>query len=159
LNADGRQDANEPGIAGVTVVLRSPGDDGVYNNGDDQTWSTTTDANGNYYFDNSFVNDDRRPASWIGVSSTNSGILPGFEYKLEINGAQAPISTLVLTYGGVGSTTTDNDGTYNASLNVEYVLNPGGSTAATSEFENNYNIDFGFTNNFALALKKIELGA
>lgn len=158
LNANGRQDANEPGIAGVTVVLRSPGTDGNYNTGDDETWTTTTDPNGNYYFDETFVNDTRRPASWIGVSATNSGILPGFEYKVEIDGSQAPVSSLVLTYGGVGSNETDNDGTYNA-LNVEYVLNSGGSGAPGSSFENNYNLDFGFTNNFALALKQIELSA
>jgi len=76
--ANGIQDSHEDGIPGVTVLLRSPGVDGIYSNGDDQTWTVTTDAAGHYYFDATIVNDSRRPASWLGVSSTNSGILPGF---------------------------------------------------------------------------------
>ncbi len=158
LNGNGRQDADEPGIAGVTVVLRSPGNDGVYNNGDDQTWTVTTDANGNYYFDNSFVNDNRLPASWIGVSNTNSGILPGFEYKVEINGAQAPLTGLLLTAAHAAADEIDSDGSYNVTK-AEYIINPGGSTAANSSFENNYNIDFGFSNNTLLAANKLDLTA
>ena len=153
LNANGIQDAGEPGIANLNVVLRSPGDDGIYNNGDDQTWTVTTDAEGNYYFDNSLVNDDRRPASWIGVSNTNSGILPGFEYKVEINGAQTPLAGLLLTAAHATSDEIDSDGAYNVTK-AEYIINPGGSTAANSGFENNYNIDFGFTNNSLLAIKQ-----
>ena len=158
LNGNGIQDADEPGIANVTVVLRSPGGDGLYNTGDDQIWSVVTDADGNYYFDNSFINDDRRPVSWIGVSSTNSGILPGFEYKVEINSAQAPLAGLLLTIAHAGADEIDNDGVYNVT-NVEYIINPGGSTAATSSFENNYNIDFGFSNNSILSLSKLALTA
>jgi trimeric autotransporter adhesin len=158
VNANGRQDADEPGIAGVVVVLRSSGPDGIYNNGDDQTWTTTTDANGNYYFDGSFVNDVRRPASWLGVSSTNSGILPGFEYKLEINSVQVPLTGKLLTFANTVGDAIDNDGVYNVT-NVEYIINPGGTTAANSSFANNYNIDFGFSHNALLPLKKIELSA
>ncbi len=158
LNANGRQDADEPGIGGVVVILRSPGNDGIYNNGDDQTWTTTTDANGNYYFDGTFVNDTRRPASWIGVSSTNSGILPGFEYKLEINSVQVPLAGMLLTFANSVPDAIDNDGVYNVT-NVEFTINPGGSTAANSSFENNYNIDFGFSTNILLPLKKLDLSA
>jgi SdrD B-like domain/Secretion system C-terminal sorting domain len=157
-NGNGRQDADEPGIAGVDVVLRSPGDDGTYNTADDQTWTVTTDADGNYYFDGTFVNDSRRPASWIGVSSTNSGILPGFEYKLEINSAQTSLTGMILTAAHTDADEIDNDGVYNVT-NAEYVINPGGSTAATSSFENNYNIDFGFTSNTILPLSKLDLSA
>jgi len=157
LNANGRQDANEPGIASVTVVLRSPGDDNTYNTGDDQTWSVVTDANGNYYFDGSFVNDDRRPASWIGVSNTNSGILPGFEYKVEIN-PQSKLTGLLLTAAHATADEIDSDATYNVTR-AEYIINPGGSTAANSSFENNYNIDFGFSNNSLLAVNKLDLSA
>ena len=112
LDANGRQDAGEPGIANVTVNLRSPGADGYYNTGDDQVWSTVSDADGNYYFDNSLVNDDRRPAQWIGVSATNSGILPGFEYKVEIGSAQTSLSGLLLTAAHAETDAIDNDGTY-----------------------------------------------
>ena len=158
VNANGRQDANEPGIANVAVSLRSPGNDGLYNTGDDQVWNTVTDAEGNYYFDNSLVNDARRPASWIGVSSTNSGILPGFEYKVEINNAQTALTGLLLTAAHAETDDIDNDGTYNLTT-AQYIINPGGSTAANSSFENNYNIDFGFTNNNLLSVKKLSLTA
>ncbi|HTE11568.1 MAG TPA: SdrD B-like domain-containing protein, partial [Chitinophagaceae bacterium] len=157
LNANGRQDADEPGIANVTVVLRSPGDDGIYNSGDDQVWTVITDAEGNYYFDGSFVNDDRRPASWIGVSNTNSGILPGFEYKVEIN-PQSKLAGLLLTAAHATTDEIDNDATYDVTR-AEYIINPGGSTATGSSFENNYNIDFGFTNNSLLSVNKLDLSA
>ncbi|MGJ8726603.1 MAG: SdrD B-like domain-containing protein [Roseibacillus sp.] len=42
LDGDGTQDANEPGLAGVTVTLT----DGT------ETWTTVTDENGNYNFPN-----------------------------------------------------------------------------------------------------------
>ena len=158
IDANGRQDAGEPGIANVNVALRSPGADGIYNTGDDQVWNTVTDADGNYYFDNSDVNDDRRPVEWIGVSATNSGILPGFEYKVEIGGTQPALSGLLLTAAHAESDAIDNDGTYNVTT-AEYVLNPGGSVAPTSSFENNYNIDFGFTNNNLLSVKKLSVTA
>ena len=158
LNANGRQDADEPGIANVTVVLRSPGADGIYNSGDDQTWTVVTDSGGNYYFDNSIVNDSRRPVEWIGVSATNSGILPGFEYKVEINNGQAALSGLLLTATHTNADEIDNDGSYDLTT-AQYIINPGGSTAANSSFENNYNIDFGFTNNSLLAASKLELAA
>jgi hypothetical protein len=158
VNANGRQDADEPGIGNVAVSLRSPGNDGLYNTGDDQVWNTVTDAEGNYYFDNSLVNDNRRPASWIGVSSTNSGILPGFEYKVQINGAQSSLTGLLLTAAHSETDDIDNDGTYNLTT-AEYIINPGGSVAANSSFENNYNIDFGFTNNNLLSVKKLSLTA
>ncbi len=155
LNGNGSQDAGEPGIAGLQVVLRSPGVDGVYANGDDQTWTVTTDANGHYYFDGTFVNDNRRPIAWIGVSATNSGILPGFEYRLEINGSQAPIAGLVLSWIHNTANEIDSDGSYSG-VNIQYVLNPGGSTAAASSFSNNYDIDFGFMTSNYLALRKLE---
>jgi hypothetical protein len=158
LNSNGRQDAGEPGIAGVTVTLRSPGNDGVYKTADDQVWTVVTDANGAYYFDNTIVNDLRRPASWIGVSATNSGILPGFEYKVEIGTGQSSLTGLLLTLSNTSSDEIDSDGSYNGT-NAEFILNPGGSTAATSEFANNYKIDFGFSNNSLLAVNKIDLTA
>ncbi len=158
LNANGMQDANEAGIAGVVVTLTSPGADNSYGTGDDQVWTTTTDANGNYYFDETTVNDARRPASWIGVSSTNSGILPGFEYKVQINPAQVPLTGLVLTYVHATGNSIDSDGVYNVTT-VEYIINPGGSTAANSSFENNYDIDFGFTSSTILSYKKLSVAA
>jgi serine-aspartate repeat-containing protein C/D/E len=48
VNGDGKQDADEPGLADVTVTLYDDHDgDGVYDN---PVATTTTDANGNYIF-------------------------------------------------------------------------------------------------------------
>lgn len=158
-NGNGIQDATETGIAGVTVLLRSPGADGIYENGDDQTWTVVTDANGSYYFDATVVNDNRRPSSWLGISSTNSGILPGFEYRVEIDWTQ----TNLLPYGYVSginpsaSKAVNSDGVRNGSR-VQYVVNPGGSTAAGSVFENDYNIDFGFVMT-VLSVQQLDLKA
>ncbi|HEY1099261.1 MAG TPA: SdrD B-like domain-containing protein, partial [Myxococcota bacterium] len=52
-DGDGNQDANEPGIPGVTVQLTMAGLDGVLGTADDLTYLTqTTDSNGNYSFGN-----------------------------------------------------------------------------------------------------------
>ena len=49
-NADGVQDAGEPGLAGVDVELVWPGEDGVLGTSDDVTFTDTTDADGTYGF-------------------------------------------------------------------------------------------------------------
>jgi len=157
-NANGIQDAHEAGIPGVAVVLRSPGTDGVYGNGDDQTWTVTTDADGHYYFDATIVNDSRRPSAWLGVSATNSGILPGFEYRVEISPSQASLTGYHATViNSSVNSAIDNNGVLSGSK-VMYTLNTGGSTAANSEFSNDYNIDFGFTG-VALPLKLLKVAA
>ncbi len=52
-NVDGLQNLGEPGIAGVTVNLLSPGDDGECNTpGDLPIATTVTDAGGMYLYDN-----------------------------------------------------------------------------------------------------------
>jgi hypothetical protein len=55
-NADGLQDSNEPGVAGVTTVLYRPGFglDGIAGNADDAlpVASCITDKNGNYFYGN-----------------------------------------------------------------------------------------------------------
>jgi Secretion system C-terminal sorting domain/SdrD B-like domain len=83
-NSDGIQDPEETDAGvptGTIVTLRSPGVDGIYGNGDDQTWITTTDANGNYYFSSLSSSDNRKPASWTGVGNT---LLPGYNYRIEV---------------------------------------------------------------------------
>jgi len=47
---------SEPGIAGATVTLLWVGPDGSFGGGDDVTFSTTTDADGNYLFSGLPVN-------------------------------------------------------------------------------------------------------
>ncbi|MFH7026140.1 MAG: SdrD B-like domain-containing protein [Heteroscytonema crispum UTEX LB 1556] len=51
-NANSIQDANEPGISGVTVTLTSAGPDGQLGTRDDTTAIRTTDTNGRYSFPN-----------------------------------------------------------------------------------------------------------
>ncbi len=50
-NGDGDQDTGEPSLVGVTVELVSFGPDGVLGGTDDSTFTTVTDASGNYLFD------------------------------------------------------------------------------------------------------------
>jgi uncharacterized repeat protein (TIGR01451 family) len=51
-DGDGAQDAEEVGIEGVVVQLFTPGPDGIFGTADDVAGPTdTTDANGNYIFD------------------------------------------------------------------------------------------------------------
>jgi fimbrial isopeptide formation D2 family protein/uncharacterized repeat protein (TIGR01451 family) len=51
-NANGNRDPDEPTLPGVTVTLTWFGTDGVPGTDDDITFTTTTDANGNYSFTN-----------------------------------------------------------------------------------------------------------
>ena len=131
-NGDGVQDANEitAGVAtGTTVTLRSPGIDGIYSNGDDQTWTTTTTASGNYYFDNSNVTttDNRRPALWTGVS----GILPGYSYRVEVT---LPAGVQV-TKANVAGNSLDN-------IDNDAIVNATGTIALVTFNTNNVNHDF-----------------
>jgi SdrD B-like domain/Secretion system C-terminal sorting domain len=149
VNNNGIQDAGEAGIGTVTVILRSPGADGVYGNGDDQTWTTTTDANGNYYFDNTLVNDSRAAGlGFTGLPTGNTGILNSQAYRLEIDPTQANLSGFRITgadLGGAAGDNIDNDGTQAALTGV------GTRVFADVNAEgNNYNFDFGFSQRASL---------
>ncbi|MBE9042559.1 carboxypeptidase regulatory-like domain-containing protein, partial [Oscillatoriales cyanobacterium LEGE 11467] len=50
-NGDGLQDEGEGGVADVSVTLTGGGEDGLIGTADDTTATTTTDAEGNYRFD------------------------------------------------------------------------------------------------------------
>jgi hypothetical protein len=144
---DGVQDANENPIANLPITLRSPGIDGIYGNGDDQIWSTTTDANGNYYFGlatgDGAVNDNRKPASWVGLTSSNSGILKGYDYRLEINPTNALLTGFEATAANINSNNQDNrdnDGVLGSPQGATTpIVYTNVNTSAT-----NYNYDFGF---------------
>lgn len=57
-DGDGTQNAGEPGIPGVAITLLFGGDDGdLTTAADNITYTTTTDANGNYLFPNLFGGD------------------------------------------------------------------------------------------------------
>ncbi len=114
-NGNGLQDANENGMAGLTVSFVSPGLDGDYATaGDNQIWTTTTDANGNYYFSkaNMVANDNRKPAGWGGFTN---GILPGYDYRVETT---IPTGSVLTVTDATGNTQDriDNDGTQAGSI-------------------------------------------
>ncbi|MFM2358758.1 MAG: hypothetical protein RLY16_751 [Bacteroidota bacterium] len=140
-NGNGIQDAGENGIPNVAVILRSPGLDGQYNTADDQTASTTTDANGNYHFDQSnfTLTDTRKPSTWTAVN----GILPGYDYRIEIDTAQIALVGFSFTQGNVSGVAEhlDNDGVYSGSLII----------ATFNTQHTNHDIDIGFKNLTSIA--------
>ena len=124
-NGNGIQDAGETtaGVAtGTTVTLRSPGIDGIYGTGDDQTWTTTTDASGNYYFSILSSADNRKPASWTGMGNT---VLPGYNYRIEL-GIPAGMQLTKANVAGNAFDNIDNDATVNAAGTIAMItLNTG----------------------------------
>jgi SdrD B-like domain len=130
-NGNGVQDAGETSTVadGTTVTLRSPGIDGIYGNGDDQTWTTTT-TTGNYYFSALSSADNRKPSSWTGVGNT---LLPGYDYRIEM----VTPTGFQVTKANAASNTVDNiDNDAIASSTNAYV------TFNTSN--TNHNFDIGF---------------
>jgi hypothetical protein len=132
-NGDGVQGADETTVgvpSGTTVTLRSPGVNGIYGDGDDQTWTTTTDAIGNYYFSALSSADNRKPATWTGVGNT---ILQGYDYRIEVatpTGVQVTKSNTALnSFDNI-----DNDALANGA-NAIVTFNTGNT---------NHNFDIGF---------------
>ncbi|GAB3987797.1 hypothetical protein GCM10028807_09090 [Spirosoma daeguense] len=78
IDKDGVQDAGEPGISGLTVTLYS-------NN--TLVATTTTDANGEYYFN---------------LSNVPGGLLPNTTYQIRVVASQLPIQNLGLTGANLG---------------------------------------------------------
>ncbi|SOD90678.1 SdrD B-like domain-containing protein [Spirosoma fluviale] len=127
LNSDGRQDPNEPGIAGVTVSLKSS----------TGTLITTavTDANGNYIFSNA-----------TGTSTANFkygvNLQPLTTYKVTVDNptGQTPLKGLSLTTKDL-TTNTEDLRDSDAGLvgsNAEIAVTTGAAGA------NNHSFDIGF---------------
>ncbi|MFZ1529646.1 MAG: SdrD B-like domain-containing protein [Ferruginibacter sp.] len=136
LNGNGIQDAGEPGIGGLTITLRSPGVNGIYGDGDDQTWTTTTDATvgptlGNYYFSSLSSSDNRKPATWTGVGNS---VLPGYDYRAELT---IPAGYR-LSVNDAGSNTVDN-------IDNDATQTGGSAYIIFNTNNTTHNIDFGFT--------------
>ena len=75
FNADGKQDANEPGVPGATVVVNYAGVDNVFGTADDGVFTSKTGANGFYGFPN-------LPLGTYKVSVTNglpTGTVPTYD--------------------------------------------------------------------------------
>ncbi len=116
-NANGLQEPSEilAGVpAGTKVTLRSPGNDGIYNNVDDQIWVTTTDAAGNYFFSSLAGADNRKPATWTGVGNT---LLPGYNYRIEVPITAGTVVTIA-DAGGAMNDNIDNDATASGALAI-----------------------------------------
>ncbi len=116
-NADGTQDAGEPGIAGVTVTATNPADGTVL--------TTVTDANGGYLFDglaagkyDVLVNIATLPS---GMSQTiNPTLLPGADFGNQ-------------TQTGNGYSITIGDGEENMTGDFGYVWeDPNGNQGTTA---------------------------
>ncbi|MFZ4057253.1 MAG: SdrD B-like domain-containing protein [Ferruginibacter sp.] len=136
-NNNGLQDAGEKGIAGIEVQLRSAGIDEVFDNTDDQIWTTTTNATGNYYFDysNMPAADLRKPTNWLGVK----GILQGYNYRIEIDTTQTTLLGFQLVPSNVASNNFD-DVDNDAMPITHRAIIPINTNAV------NHNFDFGFKN-------------
>ncbi len=127
-NDNGLQDANEPGIAGVTVQL-------FQNNA--QVGSTVTNALGEYVFDAGTVNNGT-PGD-----PTDDGVRPNTAYQIRIPTAQGPLAGLRPATANAGADNIDSDGTL-AGPNVVYALTSG----PTGTFD--YDNDFGFVARLSL---------
>jgi hypothetical protein len=145
VNGDGIQNANETGIANVTIQLYSNGTDGIAGTVDDVSiGTTTTDANGNWYFNAANITDGD-PVT----AGNQTGPQPNFSYNVRINSADwsggvgiADLANYQLTKTDKLSNgaidLSDND----ASLNSSTI--PMISITTGAYGQNNHNIDFGF---------------
>jgi hypothetical protein len=145
-NGDGIQNANETGIANVTILLYTNGADGIPGNGDDVQLGagTTTDANGNWYFNTSNIVDGDPT-----VAGNQAGPQPNYNYNVRIGSADwsgglgvGDLSSYQLTKTDKLSNGeldySDNDAALNAtSMPMISIL--------TGDYgQNNHNLDFGF---------------
>ncbi|KYC39903.1 hypothetical protein WA1_28455 [Scytonema hofmannii PCC 7110] len=83
-NANGTQDAGEPGISGRTITLTGAGPDGQFGTSDDISRTATTDNNGRYSFPNLTTGNYR-----VAVSNPPTGANP----------TQTPPATITLASG------------------------------------------------------------
>ena len=99
LNRDGIQDAGEAGVEGVTVTLTGGGADGIIGTADDTTHTTTTDAEGNYRFDDLTpgveyqVNFSDLPQDYV-FTTQNAGSDDALDSDADVNTGSTDIITL-----------------------------------------------------------------
>ena len=124
IDKNGRQDPNEPGIAGVLVELLDANGAGIA--------TATTDANGNYYFSTLGVPANPQPGKTYGLNLT-----PNTQYQIRILLAQAPISGKTVTTALATADNIDSNGV---------LLNGYSQTTLTTGplGANNHTYDFGF---------------
>jgi uncharacterized repeat protein (TIGR01451 family) len=83
-DADGQEDAGEPGLANVTLILTWAGVDGRFGTPDDQTRTTQTDASGNYAFDGLLAGQYRVA---VDAATLPNGLYETYELDGSMNGA------------------------------------------------------------------------
>jgi hypothetical protein len=133
IDRDGIQDADEPGLAGVDVQLKWP--DGTL------LATTTTDADGNFYFflDNVPDGNPVQPGNQVGLQ-------PFTDYKICVPVSEfangQPLNNFLLTQtdqAGVGATNqSDNDGVLQGNGDVQIMF------TTDARGENNHTLDAGF---------------
>lgn len=132
-NRDGRQDANEPGIPGVTVQLFDT-------DGTTKLAEVVTDAQGNYVFSNA-AGSDRGDAKY-GIA----GLKPGTTgYSVRVPSAQTALTQFTTTTANASAAT--GDGTATDSDSNGTAVGGNGATAAVDTGiagTNDHTIDFGF---------------
>ena len=92
LDADGTQDAVEPGVAGVDLTVTWPGADGTLGTGDDVTFTVTTDAAGLY-------GAAGLVAGTYTVRLDPTELPPGTAASVDVDGGDPAVSTAVLAAG------------------------------------------------------------
>ncbi len=113
LNGDGIQDANEPGVEGVTVTLTGGGPDGIIGTADDTTETTTTDVDGLYLF------DDLNPGEEYKV--TFSDLPAGFEFTTQDAGGDDALDSDADPGNGMTQIVTLASGEVNLTLDAGFV--------------------------------------
>ncbi len=99
LDGDAAQGADEPGLSGIDVTLTWAGLDGIFGNGDDAVFTTTTDADGMYLVEN-------LPPGDYQVVVGETGLPAGLTQSADPDGTLDGQSALVL---GVGEANLDQD--------------------------------------------------
>jgi len=107
-NNDGDQDAGEVGLSGIDLTARWAGDDGIFDTSDDLVLSTTTDANGNYSFNDLFSGDYRVDVDQadlpggIDILTSGTGSVGADPYALALGAAENNLA-VDFGYRGPGS--------------------------------------------------------
>ena len=133
-NGDGIQEAGEAVFSGITVQLFSNGADGIPGNADDVLLATTTtSANGEYYFNAANVTDGD-PVT----AGNQPGPQPNYNYNIR-TALPAGFQITRLKKKGYGATGLSDNDAYLSPLGVPMIpITTGGPG------QNNYDYDFGF---------------
>ncbi|RTZ94981.1 MAG: hypothetical protein DSY90_14575, partial [Deltaproteobacteria bacterium] len=129
-NADGVQDGGEPGIPGVTVALLDDNGNPVNDPVSGDPITTTTDAAGNYLFENLDPGDysvQISPPAWKGllespVQVANANSNNNTDSNIAISPDTGVFRSGVVTLTSGGEPTNDGDADNNTNLSVDFGL-------------------------------------